>query len=129
MRSPPLSGRIGGARGSGGGPPHAPLKPDLPRGFSLEPAGVDDEILRRAHGAVVGGEEEHHAGDGVGLNAVGQALALGDDVFAVFSSTQSSSCRFVMIQPGSTQLTRMRCLPRSRAKERVSASAPAFDAA
>ena len=51
--------------------------------FASQPAAVDDEILRGAHAAVVGGKEEHHAGEIVRLDAVGQALPLLDDAVGI----------------------------------------------
>src|SRR6218665_344389 len=42
------------------------------------PARVDLEFLGRAHGGIVGGQEQHHAGDVMRLQPIGQALVAPD---------------------------------------------------
>src|SRR4029079_14113412 len=48
-----------------------------------DPAPIDDEVLGRAHAAVVGCQEQHHAGDVRRGEAVRQALPLRDLALAL----------------------------------------------
>src|SRR5690349_12919242 len=48
-----------------------------------DPAAIDDEVLGRAHAAVVGGEEQHHARNVGRGEPVGQALPVRDLALAL----------------------------------------------
>ena len=91
-----------------------------------DPAAVDDEVLRGAHRAVVGGEEQRHARDVLGQQGLVDALAA-RDLLRPFSSSQRRICFSVITQPGTSVLTRMLNGPKSRARLRVSPCTAAFE--
>src|SRR5215212_6239334 len=51
--------------------------------FDLNPATIDNVVLRCAHAAVIGRKEKHHAGNIGGIELLLQALPLGDLAFAL----------------------------------------------
>src|SRR5262245_45351560 len=56
--------------------------PSRPRAW-LHPACVDNVVLRAAHAAVIGAQEQHHARDVRRVEASGQTLALLDQPLAL----------------------------------------------
>src|SRR5689334_6869393 len=55
---------------------------------TLHPPAVDDEVLRRAHPAVVGRQKQHHARDVRRVESIPQALALMDLPLALRAQPQ-----------------------------------------
>jgi hypothetical protein len=91
-----------------------------------DPAAIDDEVLRRAHRAVVGREEERHVRDVLGCS--GRLMHWPRAMSCLpRSSSQRRICFAVITQPGTRVLTRMSNGPRSRARLRVSPCTADFD--
>jgi 2-methylcitrate dehydratase PrpD len=81
--------------------------------------GVFGAAARGAHRAVSAARKRTIAATSSGISAPGRHCDLAISTLAA-ASTHSSTWRCVITQPGVTVLTRMPCLPKSRARLRVS---------